>query len=106
MVFYITIDQAKSITQQDKLRSVARALSQDWEVLHYDDGMFILYGEMPIDGHYIADEPDNLYLVNPLYHDVIMSSHTYGIIESSEPMAKLMSQYGRCYKLRRQGIKF
>ena len=106
MVFYITLDQAKSITQQDKLRSVARALAVDYAVLHYDESNFICSGDMPSEATRISDTASGLYLVNANHPEVLMRSSSFAIIQSDEPYPLVHKKYGQCTKLNETGLKF
>ena len=106
MIFYITLSDAQSITQQDKLHSVARALAVDYAVLHYDVDTFVCSGDMPTEGTRISDTASGLYLVNANYPEVLMRSSSFAIIQSDEPYPLVHKKYGQCTKLSETGIKF
>ena len=106
MIFYISISDAQIITQQDTLRSVARALAVDYAVLHYDADTFVCSGVMPTEGTRISDTASGLYLVNANYPEVLMRSFSFAIIQSDEPYPMVRKKYGQCTKLSETGIKF
>jgi len=106
MIFYITRSDAQTITQQDSLRSVARALAVDYDVLHYDETTFVCSGAMPSEGTRISDTASGLYLVNANHPEVLMRSFSFAIIQSDEPYPLVRKKYGQATKLSETGIKF
>lgn len=76
MIFYISLSDAQSITQQQSLRSVARELSLRYPILHYDEANFICSGDKPDDG---IELPNDLWLVKAGYPNAVFTSQSFAL---------------------------